>query len=179
MLTALAPSQAVLSAAVGELQYEAAWPKFKVNTPWGWPLSGWRLNGPPAGHATLYWDGRSVAAPLQANPSGERVRAIGDAEEVLVFARGDVFEIRASYQASTAAAATDGAVLSPMPGRIVAAPVQAGQAVVRGQPLVVLEAMKMEHALTAPFDGVVAELNAVVGEQVSEGVTLARVAASD
>jgi biotin carboxyl carrier protein len=42
---------------------------------------------------------------------------------------------------------------------------------------VTLEAMKMEHAMTAPFDGVVAEVAAVAGEQVSEGVALVRVEA--
>ena len=51
-----------------------------------------------------------------------------------------------------------------MPGKIVATPVKAGDAVTKGQPVVVLEAMKMEHALTAPFDGVVVELNGEVGE---------------
>jgi 3-methylcrotonyl-CoA carboxylase alpha subunit len=47
--------------------------------------------------------------------------------------------------------------------------------VAKGQKLVTLEAMKMEHSLTAPFDGVVAELSAVAGAQVSEGALLARI----
>jgi biotin carboxyl carrier protein len=72
------------------------------------------------------------------------------------------------------AAASDGAILSPMPGKIVSVAVEAGQAVVKGQTLLTLEAMKMEHALAAPFDGVVAELSAVAGGQVSEGVVLAK-----
>ena len=45
----------------------------------------------------------------------------------------------------------------------------------KGQKLVTLEAMKMEHSLTAPFDGIVAELNASEGAQVSEGALLARI----
>ena len=48
-------------------------------------------------------------------------------------------------------------------------------AVAKGGRLLTLEAMKMEQALTAPFDGVVAELNAVAGTQVAEGVLLARI----
>jgi acetyl/propionyl-CoA carboxylase alpha subunit len=48
----------------------------------------------------------------------------------------------------------------------------------KGDPIVVLEAMKMEHTLTAPFDGKLAELNAKAGAQVSEGVVLARLEAS-
>ena len=49
------------------------------------------------------------------------------------------------------AAASDGALRAPMPGKIVSVPVKAGDAVTKGQPVVALEAMKMEHALTAPF----------------------------
>ena len=63
-----------------------------------------------------------------------------------------------------------------MPGKIVATPVKAGDAVTKGQPVVVLEAMKMEHALTAPFDGVV-EGVASLGDQVVEAAVLAVVKA--
>jgi 3-methylcrotonyl-CoA carboxylase alpha subunit len=71
--------------------------------------------------------------------------------------------------------AQSGTILSPMPGRIIAVDVAAGDAVTKGQKLLTLEAMKMEHSLTAPFDGVVAEVNADVGGQVSEGMILVRV----
>jgi propionyl-CoA carboxylase alpha chain/3-methylcrotonyl-CoA carboxylase alpha subunit len=63
-----------------------------------------------------------------------------------------------------------------MPGRIVSVSVQAGQAVKRGEVVIAVEAMKMEHALLAPFDGIIAELQVVVGDQVAENVLLARVA---
>jgi 3-methylcrotonyl-CoA carboxylase alpha subunit len=59
-----------------------------------------------------------------------------------------------------------------MPGRIIAVAVAQGDKVAKGQKLVTLEAMKMEHSLTAPFDGVVAELDASEGGQVSEGALL-------
>jgi 3-methylcrotonyl-CoA carboxylase alpha subunit len=70
---------------------------------------------------------------------------------------------------------SSGTILSPMPGRIIAVDVSAGQAVTKGQKLLTLEAMKMEHSLTAPFDGVVAELNAEVGAQVQVEALLVRV----
>ena len=72
-------------------------------------------------------------------------------------------------------AAGDGAIISPMPGKIIALEVAAGEAVTKGQKLLTLEAMKMEHSLVAPFDGTVAELNAQAGAQVSEGALLARI----
>ena len=75
----------------------------------------------------------------------------------------------------SAGAAADGAILSPMPGRIIAVDVEAGATVTKGQKLVTLEAMKMEHSLVAPFDGIVAELSAETGGQVSEGAVLARI----
>ena len=62
-----------------------------------------------------------------------------------------------------------------MPGRIVAVLVQAGDRVAKGQPVVILEAMKMEHTLAAPFRGAVTAISAIEGNQVSEGVTLARI----
>lgn len=63
-------------------------------------------------------------------------------------------------------------------GRVIAVAVAAGESVAKGQKLVTLEAMKMEHT-TAPFDGIVAELDASEGAQVSEGALLARVERAD
>ena len=57
--------------------------------------------------------------------------------------------------------------------------VVAGAAVGRGQKLVTLEAMKMEHSLTAPFDGIVTELNVGEGAQVTEGTLLVRIEKAD
>ena len=64
--------------------------------------------------------------------------------------------------------------MSPMPGKIVSVSVKAGAKIKKGDPILVLEAMKMEHTLSAPFDGKVVELNAKSGAQVSEGVLLAK-----
>jgi 3-methylcrotonyl-CoA carboxylase alpha subunit len=73
----------------------------------------------------------------------------------------------------------DGAVLSPMPGRVIVVLVSAGQTVAKGERLLVLEAMKMEQALLAPFDGIVEDLKAVEGAQVPEGTMLARIVRSE
>ena len=62
-----------------------------------------------------------------------------------------------------------------MPGKVTAVEVSQGEKVAKGQRLLTLEAMKMEHSLTAPFDGKVAELSASTGGQVTEGQLLVRI----
>ena len=73
------------------------------------------------------------------------------------------------------AGAADSTVRSPMPGTVIAVHVTAGQPVRAGEPLVVVEAMKMEHTVTAPLDGVVTELTAKAGQQVGMDETLAHI----
>ena len=70
----------------------------------------------------------------------------------------------------------DGGVRAPMNGRIAALFVEEGDRVEAGQRLAVVEAMKMEHALTAPFAGVVADLVGNVGDQVEMGERIMRIA---
>lgn len=67
---------------------------------------------------------------------------------------------------------------SPMPGKIVKVSVKQGDAVVEGETLCVLEAMKMEHAVRAPVAGIVQELHSYEGAQVQDGQVLAVVVAA-
>jgi 3-methylcrotonyl-CoA carboxylase alpha subunit len=76
-----------------------------------------------------------------------------------------------------AAVAGDGAIRAPMHGKVTLIGVETGQRVTKGDKLAIVEAMKMEHALLAPSDGVVAEVLAAAGDQVSQGVVLLRVEA--
>ena len=71
-----------------------------------------------------------------------------------------------------AVASGEGAVRAPLPGKIIDLRVKAGDKVSKGQPLLVLEAMKMEHTLAAPADGTVKTVRYAVGEQVAEGAEL-------
>ncbi len=71
------------------------------------------------------------------------------------------------------ASAADGAILAPMPGKVIAVDVADGDTVTAGQRLMVLEAMKMEHALTAPFDGTLSGLSVAQGDQVQVEAVLA------
>ncbi len=72
-------------------------------------------------------------------------------------------------------AVAKGSLLAPMPGAVIRLGAESGDIVTAGQPLVWLEAMKMEHTITAPADGVLTELNVAVGQQVEVGAILARV----
>jgi propionyl-CoA carboxylase alpha chain len=73
---------------------------------------------------------------------------------------------------------TAGSLVAPMPGTVVRVLVVVGDAVTKGQPLVVLEAMKMEHTITSPADGTVADLRLEPGQQVDAGAVLAVVSES-
>ncbi|MGH3634699.1 MAG: acetyl-CoA carboxylase biotin carboxyl carrier protein subunit, partial [Mycobacterium sp.] len=70
-----------------------------------------------------------------------------------------------------------GSLVAPMPGNVIRIGATVGDTVAAGQPLIWLEAMKMEHTITAPTDGVLAELNVQPGAQVEVGAVLARVEA--
>ncbi len=138
--------------------------------PWR-ALTGFRLNAAPDERVAVAIGGNTrLATPT---PGGSVAQV--DHERVL-FAAGEAFPFAAPVAGQGGgASAGDGAILSPMPGRIVAVEVAAGDRVTAGQRLVVLEAMKMEQALLSPFDGVVADLSATPGGQVAEGVVLARI----
>ena len=79
----------------------------------------------------------------------------------------------AAPKAAPAGAAGAVAVTAPMPGKILGVKASAGQAVKRGQVLLILEAMKMENEIVAPQDGTVATINVAVGDSVEPGATLA------
>jgi propionyl-CoA carboxylase alpha chain/3-methylcrotonyl-CoA carboxylase alpha subunit len=190
------PPHVIAAAAVTEAARKKSEASPWAGAPGG--LFGFRMNAPATSEAWLQRDGEVFSILLTA-PSpqdwtadtgawsfpvrrGDRGWIIGEIETTTVVA-GDqivVFDEGAAYAFTPAVAtlggeaAADGAVLSPMPGKVILVSVAEGQAVAKGQPLLTLEAMKMEHALAAPFDGVVAALNAKVGDQVAEGVVLIR-----
>jgi 3-methylcrotonyl-CoA carboxylase alpha subunit len=83
-----------------------------------------------------------------------------------------------SAQSAEAPDAVIGSLAAPMPGKVLQVLVQAGAQVAKGAPLVILEAMKMEHTIAAPHDGRVAEIHFKAGEQVAEGAELLRLEAA-
>ena len=143
----------------------------EATSPWG-RLVGFRLNSEPEAVVRMRYDGNSVAA----SPDDGVGTATSVEGRVYVFDRGEAYEfaLDTGERSADEATAGDGAILSPMPGKIVSVAAKAGAKLKKGDPILVLEAMKMEHTLTAPFDGKLAELNAKAGAQVSEGVLLAK-----
>ena len=98
-------------------------------------------------------------------------------ERIAVFAQEGsavVTEVDVIAHAGEPTPGAAGRLTAPMPGRVVAYLAQPGDAIKQGQPLAVLEAMKMEHTITAPRDGTVAELLYAVGDQVPDGGELLR-----
>jgi 3-methylcrotonyl-CoA carboxylase alpha subunit len=144
-------------------------------------MSGLRLNAAPVQRVRLEIDGEVLEAsiPTDWSPHAHYLsRATWDGDWLIKFDQGHAYRVALSQpRGGDSHHAHDGDILSPMPGRIIAVDVSAGQAVTKGQKLLTLEAMKMEHSLTAPFDGVVAELNAEVGAQVQVEALLVRVEA--
>ncbi len=138
-------------------------------------LAGFRLNSPTHSRVSLRWQGATRAVSTE---DGEFAAVSGfrDDERVVVFYEGQAYEFGLTSRGTgTSHGIHDGEIEAPMPGKVTAVDVSAGEKVAKGQRLLTLEAMKMEHGLIAPFDGTVAELSAVPGTQVTEGQLLVRV----
>jgi len=93
------------------------------------------------------------------------------------YARAQTGGVDTDSPAASASASRDGKVQAPMPGGIIALHVKEGEHVTAGQPLVVLESMKMHNEITSPSNGVVRRVHIKVGEQVSFGHVLVEVGA--
>jgi 3-methylcrotonyl-CoA carboxylase alpha subunit len=138
-------------------------------------LAGFRLNAPANRAVSLGRGGTFRTVSLDDEGETAPVSGFRDDERVVVFLEGQAYAFDRAARGSVGAGAGSGAILSPMPGKVTAVDVALGETVTKGQRLLTLEAMKMEHGLVAPFDGTVAELSAVAGAQVAEGIVLVKV----
>ncbi|MGH8704107.1 MAG: acetyl-CoA carboxylase biotin carboxyl carrier protein subunit, partial [Burkholderiales bacterium] len=177
------------------------------HSPWH-RVDGWRLNlgshhefvfaegerrHPVAVHFTasglrLSVDGREYALAggmeggvLHVRLDGKsfRARAVRDGTDWHVF-RDGAHRTLALHEEHAApdADASSGSLAAPMPGKVIEVLVRPGTRVAKGAPLMVLEAMKMEHTIAAPHEGVVKEIHFRAGEQVSEGAELLKLEAA-
>jgi 3-methylcrotonyl-CoA carboxylase alpha subunit len=126
---------------------------------------------------------RQIAASAAIRSDGLAVWLDGEASRVAVVERGEQLHLFTGsghvridrldpLRLAEAEDEADGALSAPMPGKIVRQPVSAGDRVARGAPLLVLEAMKMEHTVVAPDDGKIVKLHYAEGDQVEEGTIL-------
>ncbi|MCS4292463.1 3-methylcrotonyl-CoA carboxylase alpha subunit [Comamonas sp. BIGb0152] len=126
-----------------------------------------------------------ATGPLQFSPNGELVELQfnGQRDQVQTWQQGEVVHVFAPRGAAEITAfdalahageagSEGGRLTAPMPGKVVSFAVKAGDKVSKGQPLAVMEAMKMEHTIAAPADGEVLELLFAPGDQVTEGSEL-------
>ncbi len=134
---------------------------------------GFRLNAAPRIAATLGFKGEMRTVIASGKQDAAHATGFVEDARTVVFADGQSFEFARDARGTGAAAAADGAILAPMPGKVITLDVAEGDSVTAGQRLMVLEAMKMEHSLTAPFDGTVTQLSASEGAQVQVEAVLA------
>jgi 3-methylcrotonyl-CoA carboxylase alpha subunit len=139
----------------------------------------------------LWQNGEAVRFTGEATESGNIAVTLGEARsvvtlfehagEIAVAVGGDLWrlEIVDPLAPPESAHLAAGRLTAPMPGRVVQLFVAAGEAVRRGQALLVIEAMKMEHTIAAPYDGMVAAAPYAVGDLVEEGVELIALAAPE
>ena len=166
-----------------------------ANSPWH-ATDGWRPNLPAREQLVLRDNEEDIVIDLVDDGQGWRARlpdetdatAVGKLPDgVRVFRDGHTLivtsgarQTRLIHVVPLAEAdrgeGADGGLTAPMPGKVVQAMVAAGDSVVRGQTVMILEAMKMEHAISAPADGVVADVFFRAGDQVDEGAELMRLA---
>jgi 3-methylcrotonyl-CoA carboxylase alpha subunit len=117
----------------------------------------------------------SLASQAQSGLQAVYVKNSEAADEMYVFMDKGAAVIKHINRLSLVAAQdahAGGGLNAPMPGKVVSFAVKAGDPVTKGQVVAVMEAMKMEHAITAPADGKVGELLYEAGEQVAEGAAL-------
>ena len=143
-------------------------------------LSGFRLNAAPDRQVRLSVNGQERLVEFQPGAAYDDWNGTAGwtklGMDTTLFENGAAF-LTAPFRATpgSASGTSDGTLVAPMPGRIVSVDAVEGDRVAAGQKLVVLEAMKMEQALVAPFDGIVRELRAALGQQIVDGAVLVRV----
>jgi 3-methylcrotonyl-CoA carboxylase alpha subunit len=114
---------------------------------------------------------------VRAAVAGPGIVAIRGGDVAWVACRGETYRLSlARTRATTRAAEETPSLEAPMPGRIISVRASAGAAVVKGDVLVVLEAMKMEHPVRAPRNGTIVRVRVAEGQMVAFGETLVEMA---
>ena len=158
----------------------------------GWRLGGrrasswWQLTVGPGAPVEIALDGLGAHEVQRIGPDSWAIITDGDRRDWSAAADGDLiwvgcdgyaWPVRTAAASAADAVAGDGDLRAPMPGQVLLLPAAAGDHVHAGDPIVVLESMKMELVLTAPVDGELTDLSVAVGDRVTLDQPLARVQA--
>jgi excisionase family DNA binding protein len=146
---------------------------------------GWRLNADPRLRLADEEEERDVLLspadgelPAAAVDAGHEMAFVDVEGQSLEFAIAAAPTVEEAVRHAAAASGGSAAMTAPMPGRVIAVRIDEGASVNAGQALVVIEAMKMEHAVLSPLEGTVTRMLAVEGKQVARGELLAEVSAT-
>jgi propionyl-CoA carboxylase alpha chain len=151
-------------------------PRGRVDVAYRWRRGGVAVEpdaGPPAPAVAAFAPGHAVLEVDGVRYRFDVARAGGVTWVDSAF--GSVALTAVPRLPEPAAASEPGSLVAPMPGSVVRVEAAAGQRVTAGQPVLVLEAMKMEHQVAAPADGLIGELRVAAGDQVQAGDVLATV----
>jgi 3-methylcrotonyl-CoA carboxylase alpha subunit len=173
-----APDSALTLAAQALLDAEQA----HSTEPWA-QANGWRMNQTYIRKLSFADEYANYDINVTYGPDGRQFSTGGQAARGAVLREGDTFHVfsnGAHYQLTWndpmahagEAEAEGGRLTAPMPGKVVAVLAVKGQEVKKGAALVIMEAMKMEHTIAAPHDGVVDDILYNIGDQVSDGAPL-------
>jgi 3-methylcrotonyl-CoA carboxylase alpha subunit len=173
-----APDSALTLAAQALLDAEQA----HSTEPWA-QANGWRMNQTYIRKLSFADEHANYDINVTYGPDGRQFSTGGQAARGAVLREGDTFHVfsnGAHYQLTWndpmahagEAEAEGGRLTAPMPGKVVAVLAVKGQEVKKGAALVIMEAMKMEHTIAAPHDGVVDDILYNIGDQVSDGAPL-------
>ncbi len=118
--------------------------------------------------------GENGALAAHLNESHRRLRVVQEGEQMTIFHDGNSYQLQLISKVATdlAEEAAAGSLKAPMPGKLIQVLVKANDTVKKGTPLIILEAMKMEHTITAPIDGQVAAIHCAAGDMVEDGAQL-------
>jgi 3-methylcrotonyl-CoA carboxylase alpha subunit len=155
----------------------------QAHSPWG-VADGFQLSGKRSTNLPLAADGLTVSAGVAIDVNGREITVEGvgpapdartidapDAVYVMRYGRQTIVRL-AEADLDPAHTSGDGVVRAPMHGKVLALLVEKGARVEKGHRVAVIEAMKMEHTLTAPIDGAVTEIPVTVDSQVAENATI-------
>jgi len=137
--------------------------------------NGWTFDAQEQGTQAFAWHGKGARVRIQLGGRDYTADVLLEGESAYVFLDGATHVLTRNdplAHAGEEAGEHAGDMSAPMPGKIIAIHVAAGDKVEKGQPLLVMEAMKMEHTITAGADGEVAEIFHAIGDQVTEGAVL-------